>query len=76
MSLIHDNIEPERRILWDTRKRGGRPDTMQLIKNTWESFSAEVVFITSNLAGNNELMQGCREGRVLTLVAAALRNIR
>lgn len=49
-------------ILWDTKKRGGRPDTMQLLKDTWTSFRAEVIFITSNMQGNDEMMQGCRAG--------------
>ncbi|RKU47117.1 hypothetical protein DL546_004670 [Coniochaeta pulveracea] len=58
--LIHKHIEPERMILWDTKKRGGRPDSMQLLKDTWTSFGAEVIFITSNKTGNDEMMQGCR----------------
>ncbi|KFA71459.1 hypothetical protein S40288_08015 [Stachybotrys chartarum IBT 40288] len=62
--LIHKNIPPERMILWDTRKRGGRPDTMKLLKDTYSSFGAEVIFITSNMAGNDEMMQGCREGKL------------
>jgi hypothetical protein len=62
--LIYDNIPPERMILWDTRKRGGRPDSVQLIKDTWKSFGAEVVFITSNMAGNDEMMQGCLEAGI------------
>lgn len=62
--LIHDNIEPERMILWDSKKRGGRPDSVQLLKDTWESFGAEVIFITSNMKGNDEMMQGCRAGKV------------
>ena len=49
-------------ILWDTKKRGGRPDTMKLLKDTWHSFGAEVIFITSNKQGNDEMMQGCQEG--------------
>lgn len=49
-------------ILWDSKKRGGRPDTMQLLKDTWTSFGAEVIFITSNMQGNDEMMQGCRAG--------------
>lgn len=49
-------------ILWDSKKRGGRPDTVQLLKDTWASFGAEVIFITSNMKGNDEMMQGCREG--------------
>ncbi|KAF1961009.1 hypothetical protein CC80DRAFT_523216 [Byssothecium circinans] len=58
--LIHKYIEPERMILWDSKKRGGRPDTMELLKDTWERFGAEVIFITSNMQGNDEMMQGCR----------------
>ncbi|KAB5550783.1 hypothetical protein GE09DRAFT_1239714 [Coniochaeta sp. 2T2.1] len=58
--LIYNNIPPERMILWDTKKRGGRPNTMQLLKDTWTSFRAEVIFITSNMQGNDEMMQGCR----------------
>lgn len=53
-------------ILWDTKKRGGRPDSMQLLKDTWTSFGAEVIFITSNKQGNDEMMQGCRAGTFIT----------
>ncbi|KAF4344542.1 non-ribosomal peptide synthetase [Fusarium beomiforme] len=59
--LIHDNIEPDRMILWDTIERGRRPDTMQLLRDTYSNFGAEVIFITSNMKGNDEMMQGCRE---------------
>ncbi|KAF5251095.1 hypothetical protein FANTH_3857 [Fusarium anthophilum] len=57
--LIYKHIEPKRMILWDTKKEGRRPDTIQLIKETWQRFEAEVVFITSNRQGNDEIMQGC-----------------
>ncbi|KAI5374829.1 hypothetical protein J4E82_006507 [Alternaria postmessia] len=61
--LIHKHIEPERMILWDSKKRGGRPDTMELLRDTWKRFGAEVIFITSNSQGNDEMMQGCaKEG--------------
>ena len=60
--LIYKHIPPERMILWDSKKRGGRPDTVKLLKETWDSFGAEVIFITSNKQGNDEMMQGCREG--------------
>lgn len=63
--LIHKHIEPERMILWDSKKRGGRPDTVQILKDTWKSFGAEVIFITSNMQGNDEMMQGCRAGKCL-----------
>ena len=60
--LIYNNIPPERMILWDSKKRGGRPDAVKLLKEVWDSFGAEVIFITSNRQGNDEMMQGCREG--------------
>lgn len=46
-------------ILWDSKKRGGRPDTVQLLRDVYTSFGAEVIFITSNKQGNDEMMQGC-----------------
>ncbi|KAH6968115.1 hypothetical protein DER45DRAFT_638422 [Fusarium avenaceum] len=57
--LIHKYIEPERMILWDTKKRGGRPDTLKLLLKTYIEFRAEVVFITSNKLGNDDMMRGC-----------------
>ncbi|KAF8345989.1 hypothetical protein F5887DRAFT_145088 [Amanita rubescens] len=62
--LIHKHIEPERRILWDSKKMGGRPDTMELIKSAYEEWNAEVVFITSNLQGNQEMMEACMEASI------------
>ena len=59
--LIHKHIEPERMILWDSKQRGGRPDTMELLRDTWKRFGAEVIFITSNAQGNDEMMRGCRK---------------
>jgi hypothetical protein len=49
-------------ILWDTKKRGGRPDTIKLLTQTYIDFRAEVVFITSNRLGNDDMMQGCYTG--------------
>jgi hypothetical protein len=73
--LIHDNIEPERMILWDSKKRGGRPDTMELLKDTWTRFGAEVIFITSNMKGNDEMMQGCRAGTFIFLLRKKARVV-
>ena len=39
---------------------GGRPDVMKLIREAYRSWGAEVVFITSNLQGNREMMEGCK----------------
>lgn len=58
--VIHDNIEPERMTLWDSKERGGRPDVMKLIKEAYVKWGAEVVFITSNFQGNQEMMEGCK----------------
>ena len=43
---------------------GGRPDTVALIKEIYESWNAEVVFITSNWTGNKEMMEGCKEAGI------------
>ncbi|KAJ3541713.1 hypothetical protein NM208_g4477 [Fusarium decemcellulare] len=58
-SLIHKHIEPERMVLWDTKKQGRRPNIILLLKETCKSFGAEVIFITSNKQGNDEMMRGC-----------------
>ncbi|KAF7791249.1 hypothetical protein EIP86_002263 [Pleurotus ostreatoroseus] len=60
-SLIHRHIEPERLLLWDSKQRGGRPDTMKLLKEVYDRWEAEVVFITSNYIGNSEMMQATIE---------------
>lgn len=39
--LIVDNIPPNRRILWDTKKLGGRPQTMNLLEETFHTWGAE-----------------------------------
>ncbi|KAG8998011.1 hypothetical protein FRB94_010781 [Tulasnella sp. JGI-2019a] len=57
--MIESGIEPERRILWDT-KQLKRPNTMKLLKETYEKWNAEVIIITSNLGGNTEMMEGCK----------------
>ncbi|THH07540.1 hypothetical protein EW145_g3316 [Phellinidium pouzarii] len=59
--LIHKHIEPERMCLWDSKQRGGRPDVMKLVRESYHSFGAEVVFITSNYQGNQEIMEGCKQ---------------
>lgn len=58
--LIHDNLGPERVTLWDSKQRGSRPDIMKLISEVYRSWGAEVVFITSNYQGNQEMMEGCK----------------
>jgi hypothetical protein len=39
--LIHRHIGPERLTLWDSRQRGGRPDTMKILKEAWSCWDAE-----------------------------------
>ncbi|KAJ7063099.1 hypothetical protein C8F01DRAFT_985215 [Mycena amicta] len=57
--LINRHLEG-RVTLWDSKLRGGRPDTMKLLKETYYAWDAEVVFITSNYIGNSEIMEGCK----------------
>ncbi|KAJ7736857.1 hypothetical protein B0H16DRAFT_1762966 [Mycena metata] len=60
-ALLHDNLPPTQYTLWDSKKRGGRPDVMKLLKETYISWGAEVVFITSNMGGNKDMMEGCKK---------------
>ena len=39
--LIHQHIGPERLLLWDSKLRGGRPDTMKILKDTYDAWGAE-----------------------------------
>lgn len=41
--LIHRHIGPERLCLWDSKKRGGRPDVMKLVKEAYIDWGAEGV---------------------------------
>ena len=40
-SLIYDNLGGERVLLWDSKARGGRPDTMKILKEVYKSWEAE-----------------------------------
>ncbi|KAM6502508.1 hypothetical protein JOM56_002485 [Amanita muscaria] len=62
--LIHKHLGSERCLLWDSKEDGGRPDVMQLIKIAYNRWNAEVVFITSNMQGNQEMMEGCKEAGI------------
>ena len=39
--LIHRHIGPERLLLWDSKLRGGRPDTMKILKEAYRTWEAE-----------------------------------
>ncbi|KAG8217453.1 hypothetical protein J3R82DRAFT_5598 [Butyriboletus roseoflavus] len=39
--LIHRHLGPERYLLWDSKERGGRPDTMKVLKETYDYWQAE-----------------------------------
>ena len=39
--LIRRHITPERLLLWDSKLRGGRPDTMKVLKEAFYSWNAE-----------------------------------
>lgn len=45
---------------------------MKLIKETYLSWGAEVVFITSNLQGNKEMMEGCKAAGIPAFVCNSL----
>jgi len=62
--LIHKHIGPDRLLLWDSKARGGRPDSMKILKEAYAYWDAEVVFITSNYIGNSEIMEGCKEAGI------------
>jgi len=48
---------------------GGRPDVMKIVKEVHASWGAEVVFITSNFQGNQEIMEGCKEANIPVFVS-------
>lgn len=39
--LIHRHVGPERLLLWDSKVRGGRPDTMKVLKEVYDYWQAE-----------------------------------
>ena len=39
--LIHQHIGPERLLLWDSKLRGGRPDLLKIVKETYHAWDAE-----------------------------------
>ena len=53
---------------------GGRPDVVKLVKEVYHSWGAEVVFITSNWAGNQELMEGCKSAGIPAFVSSIQPN--
>ncbi|KAF7362686.1 hypothetical protein MVEN_00617900 [Mycena venus] len=61
ISALIASLPPSQYTLWDSKERGGRPDVMKLLKETYLSWGAEVVFITSNMGGNTEMMEGCKK---------------
>ena len=45
---------------------------MKLVKDAYHAWGAEVVFITSNWAGNQEIMEGCKEAGIPAFVSLLL----
>ena len=39
--LIHKHIGPERLLLWDSKLRGGRPDSIKILKEAYTYWDAE-----------------------------------
>ncbi|KZT39298.1 hypothetical protein SISSUDRAFT_984981 [Sistotremastrum suecicum HHB10207 ss-3] len=59
-----NSLGSHRVLLWDSKERGGRPDTMKILKEVYKMWNAEVIFITSNFQGNTEMMEGCKEAGI------------
>ncbi|KIY50279.1 hypothetical protein FISHEDRAFT_39509 [Fistulina hepatica ATCC 64428] len=62
--LIKKHLHPGRVTLWDSKARGCRADTVKLILDVCKIWEAEVVIITSNLAGSKEMMEGVKEAGI------------
>lgn len=62
--LIRRHMGRERITIWDSKYQGGRADTMRLVREIYASWRAEVVFVTSNRQGNQEIMEGCMEAGI------------
>ena len=45
---------------------------MKLVKEAYHAWGAEVVFITSNYQGNQEIMEGCKEAGIPAFVSRLL----
>jgi hypothetical protein len=45
---------------------------MKLVKDVYASWRAEVVFITSNRQGNQEIMEGCKEAGIPAFVSQVI----
>ena len=39
--MIHKHIGPERLLLWDSKARGGRPDSIKILKEAYSYWDAE-----------------------------------
>ena len=48
---------------------------IQLIKDAYKTWGAEVVFITSNWQGNREIMEGCKEVGIPAFVCRLSPNV-
>ena len=46
----------------------GHPDIMTLIEKMYASWDAEVIFITSNYEGTQEMIEGCKEAGIPAFV--------
>lgn len=66
---VYQLIHMKLKFTWAPSSSGGRPDVMKLLKETYVSWGAEVVFITSNYQGNQEMMEGCKEAGIPAFVS-------
>ncbi|MBW0461049.1 hypothetical protein O181_000764 [Austropuccinia psidii MF-1] len=60
MNLITEWIPPERRLIWDTRGKLGRPDVVRLLRDTVQSWNAEVALFIGSPALNKTVLKSAR----------------
>lgn len=64
MDLIENKIPAERRLIWDTRSKLGRPDVFPLLAKTYKEWSAEVVLFIGSPALNQTMLKSSREAKI------------
>jgi len=77
--LIFRHIGPERCLLWDSKREGGRPDTMRILKRVYNSWRAEgslVYPICAMLAADTRPWQLSSSPRTTTVIRRSCRAAR
>ncbi|EGG01672.1 uncharacterized protein MELLADRAFT_110784 [Melampsora larici-populina 98AG31] len=64
MGLIETKIPEERRLIWDTRSKLGRPDVFPLLAKTYKEWNAEVVLFIGSPALNQNMLKSSLEAKI------------